>query len=118
MAKDDYFVIVGKILSFLYARLKGKTDRDISYLQPNTPDFPINQEYFDTIVINMYEEGLITGVNTVRAWGGDVINIGFKEDLRITHKGIEYIVNNRKIFNSLKNAPYVGWLVELLDTEK
>ena len=27
MAKDDYYILVGKVLAYLYARLKGKNDQ-------------------------------------------------------------------------------------------
>ena len=41
MAKDDYFVLVYKILAYLYECIKGKKKLDFSYLQPMTKDFPV-----------------------------------------------------------------------------
>ncbi|MCH3961453.1 MAG: hypothetical protein LKF53_02040 [Solobacterium sp.] len=46
MGKDDYDVIVCKILTYLYAVLKNCRKRNDDYLQPMTKDFPIDADYF------------------------------------------------------------------------
>ena len=46
MAKDDYFVLVYKILKYLYKCLKSGTSIDFNYLAYETKDFPVHKEYF------------------------------------------------------------------------
>ena len=47
MAKDDYHVIMCKILIYLYKRLKRKSKvLPEEYLIPLTKYFPIHEEYF------------------------------------------------------------------------
>ena len=45
MAKDDYFVLVYKLLRYLYRCLKQGTPADWDLISPNSKDFPVNQEY-------------------------------------------------------------------------
>lgn len=73
MAKDDYFVLEGKILVFLYRKLKGSSAKDAEeYLQPHTKDFPISEEYFRFVIGSLAEEGYISGYKIVKAWGGGI----------------------------------------------
>lgn len=46
MAKDDYFVLVNKLLRYLYKCLKQGIALDWELLAPGTKDFPIHEEYF------------------------------------------------------------------------
>lgn len=45
MAKDDYDVLVFKILTYLYRKLKEDYE-DETYLFPLTNDFPVKEEHF------------------------------------------------------------------------
>ena len=113
MAKDDYFVIVGKILGFLYLRLKHKTKKGIEYLQPMTKDFPIMQDYFEYVIRNLQNAGYIDGVTIIRAWGGDVIMMDVTEGIHITPKGIEYLKDNGTIHKILEKLPEFSGLASL-----
>lgn len=98
MAKDDYDRLVCIILTYLYAMLKGKTEeRPEIYLQPLTKEFPVTEEYFNFIIESLVNEGYITGVRIVKAWGGDIINISGMSGIRITPDGIHYLCNNSKM---------------------
>lgn len=103
MAKDDYNRIVCIILTYLYARLKGKTDsKPEVYLQPLTKEFPITEEYFNFIIDSMLKEGHIEGVKLIRAWGGDIINITGMSGIRITKEGIDYLCESSSMRNVLE----------------
>ena len=107
MAKDDYNRIVCIILTYLYAKIKGKTEEKPEvYLQPMTKDFPVSEEYFAFILENMLKDGYIDGIKFIRAWGGDVINISGMSNIRITADGIQYLCENsgmRKVLEWLRD---------------
>ena len=67
MAKDDYFVIVYKILAYLYARLKKGEPVEAEMLMYDGGLFQINREYWVYIIDNMLEQGYIKGLHNVRA---------------------------------------------------
>ena len=56
MARDDYYVLVYRILEHLYKCLRASKRADIDYIKPLTKDFPIEQEYFDYIFRNLLKE--------------------------------------------------------------
>ena len=105
MAKDDYHVIVYKILSYIYARLKKGEPVEPEMLMYDGGLFQINREYWVYIFANMLEEGYINGLHNVRAGNGYYI----KEQLgncEITPKGIEYLSENslmKRVKNFLKD---------------
>lgn len=94
MAKDDYFVFVYKVLKYLYDCLKGKKKLDFEYLQPLTKDFPIEEEYFNYIIENIYKKGYIEGIVIVPILGTAQNKIKYTESIRITPEGIEYLLDN------------------------
>ena len=113
MAEDDYFVIAGKVLGFLYLRLKGKTKKSVEYLQPMSKDFPVMPEYFEYVVSNLQNDGYIDGVTIIRAWGGNVIMMDVTEGVQITPKGIEYLKDNGTIHKILEKIPEFAGLASL-----
>ena len=104
VAKDDYYIIVTKILVYLYKKYK-QLEVDQNYILPMTKDFPIQeQQLFDTIEM-MIDQGLIKG-NVTKAWGGEIIAIDYAS-LKILPGGIDYLQDNskvRKICETLKEA--------------
>ena len=96
MAKDDYFVLVGRILVYLYSRLKGRDGRDpMEYLQPGTKEFPISRDYFDYIIRHMYKNGFLEGMELRCSPDGEVLEAFVSERTQITPAGIEYLEDNR-----------------------
>ena len=88
MSKDDYYVIVTKILVYLYKKYK-QLGVDQDYILPMTKDFPIQeQQLFDTIEM-MIDLGLIKG-NVTKAWGKEIIAIDYAS-LKILPGGIDYL---------------------------
>ena len=97
MSKDDYHIIVYKILIYLYDCIKGKKTFSFEYLQYGTKTFPIEEEYWNYIIENMYEEGYITGVVLIPIMGQSAKGVRITSDIRITPKGIEYLQDNSMI---------------------
>ena len=97
MAKDDYDVIVFKILTYLYAVLKGKEvftkeKYDIAIGKKN-----INEQYLHRIYKLMSDEGLVEELAFTRAWGSVVIPLFDESDMMITAKGIHFLEENDKM---------------------
>ena len=55
MAKDDRPVLFCNVLIYLYKVLKGKQERDEYYIQPFTKDFPISEDYLQTVLIELQD---------------------------------------------------------------
>lgn len=93
MAKDDYFVIVYRILNYLYECFKAGERPDMEMFGPVA--LRINNGYWVNVMESLYNEGYITGVSVIKSIGG---SSGIKLlDLKITQKGIEYLQDNSKM---------------------
>ncbi len=97
MAKDDYDVIVFKILTYLYALLKGKEIFDQAKYDKAISKKDINEEYLLRVYKMMSDEGLIEELAFKRAWGQDLIALFDESDMIITAKGIHYLEENDKM---------------------
>ncbi len=98
MAKDDYFVIVYKLLSYLYMQLKTGEDIDEKMIGHDSPILQINKRYWNYIMENLIKDEYIT-CSTVKVWGREIIY-----DLRtveITPAGIAY-VSDHSLFEKVK----------------
>ena len=80
MAQDDYFVIVYKLLKYLYDCLKKGTKASEEILTPEF--FGINEDYWEYIIRNLYQEGYVDGGN------GTTVGV-----YRITENGYIEIAN-------------------------
>ena len=104
MAKDDYEVIVCKILIYYYACLKRKTVFDEQALHHAIGVKDLNESYLTDILIMMQDDGLISGVKHVTAWGTESIITSGLNEIRITSAGIKLIKDNsvyERIFKPL-----------------
>jgi hypothetical protein len=97
MAKDDYNVIVYKILTYLYATLKGKEVFTQIKYDKAIDKKHINEDYLIRIYRMMSEEGLIENANFTKAWGRVYIPLFEERELEITAKGIHYLEDNSKM---------------------
>ncbi len=97
MAKDDYDVLVFKILTYLYACMKRKIVFDETVFSKTTGRDKISEEYFADVLRLMQGEGLIEGVGVVKAWGADYILASDLRDMSITAEGIHYLKDNSKM---------------------
>ncbi|MDO4662479.1 MAG: YjcQ family protein [Tissierellia bacterium] len=105
MAKDDYDVLVFKILTYLYRKLKDNYIDDM-YLCPLTDDFPVRDDYFISIFEDLEDKGYIKNLILTKAWGGDVVGYDLSK-IKITGDGIAYLRDNsrmKKLINLIKEA--------------
>ena len=93
MAKDDYHVIVYQILAYLYTQLKSGDAVDADLLKHDGPYLGINERYWQFIMINMLNQGFVTGYTIKKTWGESVI-ISDLDNAQITPAGIEYLCDN------------------------
>lgn len=93
MAKDDYFVIVYQVLSYLYVKLKEGVRPDPELLKPGGKYLNINERYWTYVMFNLLNDGFITGITVTKLWGKEMI-IENLEDCQITPRGIEYLCDN------------------------
>lgn len=91
MAKDDYHVIVCKILKYLYACLKTGEDVDSDKLMEIIGDLP--ERYAEYIIRALHEEGYVTGSYSETMRGKEKPQL--TSETMITPKGIEYIADNK-----------------------
>lgn len=96
MARDDYFVIVYKILKYLYECLKSGETPDI-YNILTAETYGVNQSYFEYIITELFEEEYIKGVSMINAIGRVTPVIKITPNITIKPKGIEYLQDNSTI---------------------
>ena len=100
MAKDDYYVIVYQVLSYLYQCLKKGVDVDDKKLQPESL-YGISRKYWYYIMKHMAEDGLIEGIDFAESIGGTPSVVGL-ENAEITPDGIGYLLDNNLIAKARK----------------
>ena len=88
MAKDDYFVLVYKILAYLYTVLKEGRSPDAKMLQYDSTLLGVNEPYWAYIMENLQAQGYITGLTVVAR------SISNLERCQITPDGIAYLFEN------------------------
>lgn len=99
MARDDYFVIVYQILSYLYQCLKKGKEPDPSALSYGSMMLQINKKYWIYIIKTLLEEGYIRGAAVSYVDNEtDIVGLNLME---ITPAGIEYL-NENSLFEKAK----------------
>ena len=93
MAKDDYYVIVYKLLAYLYIQLKTGEPVEIDFVSNEGKLFKINSAYWTYIMRHLLSDGYIEGISITKAMGG-VYFVDNLENIMITPKGIDYLCNN------------------------
>lgn len=93
MAKDDYYVIVYKILAYLYSQLKKGESIDAKMLMYDGGLFQINRKYWVYIFSNMTQQGYIRGLRNIEVGNGYYIEQQLPE-CEITPLGIDYLCDN------------------------
>ena len=84
MAKDDYFVVMYKILAYLYQCLKDGVKPNIDKAKEVVG---INKVYWNAVICDCIENGYIrTPIK--------FINLEDCRDISVTSKGIEYLEEN------------------------
>lgn len=110
MSKNDYHVLAYRLLAYLYACLKDGTQPDMEYLQYNTKDFPIGEDYWNYLLCSLLESGYIRGAEVVQMPRIPQPRVKVIAALQITPMGIEYLLEN----SMMKKA--VGFLKSIKET--
>lgn len=97
MAKDDYDVIVYRVLVYLYACMKREIIYQDATFQASVRKNVDSDEYFTDALRMMQTEGLIEGLAFVKAWGNDTIMLSRFQDAKITAQGIRYLMENTRM---------------------
>lgn len=101
MAKDDYYVIVYKLLAYLYVCLKNGESVDERLIDSKGKLLDINESYWLYIIRHLYDDGYVEGISITRAYGKMYI-VDNLQDIMITPKGIDYLCNN-SLFEKAKS---------------
>lgn len=96
MARDDYFIVVYKILMYLYNCIKSGENPDI-YNVLTAESYGISESYFDYIIYEMASGGYIRGVSVFNVLGRQAPCVKLTSGVVITPKGIEYLQENSAI---------------------
>ncbi len=94
MAKDDYDVMVYRVLVYYYACLKRKIAFDDATFQETVRKHTDSEAYWNDVLNMMQGEGLLSGLTFTRAWGHDLILASSPRDAQITAAGIHYLKEN------------------------
>lgn len=118
MAKDDYDVIVYRVLVYLYACLKRRIQFDAVSFQASVKKDVKSEEYFSKVLEMMQEEQLIRGLEFAHASGKVTILMTDVSEAEITPAGIHYLQENsrmKRIGEALKQAvDVIAGLAQLL----
>lgn len=95
MARDDYYVIVAKILRYLYECLKKGIEPDINSIF--LKELGINRNYYDYVVESLLEYGYIHGFISEIVLGNTEVMKKVFYNLQITPDGIAYLKENSLI---------------------
>lgn len=116
MAKDDYEVVLYKLLVYLYAVKKRKTPFEFTTFSKAVKNGVESEQYFIDILRMAQDEGLITGLTFKKVWGNDYIPLNDTSDAEITAEGIRYLKDNKKMQEIGKKLKEMGELVAGLAT--
>ena len=97
MAKNDYFVMAYKLLKYLYDCLKHGQAADLRLIQCESKYFPVDENYFNYLLVNLASDGYITGVTPVPMMNETYPGAKVTSEIMITPRGIEYLQENNKM---------------------
>lgn len=105
MAKNDYYVIVYRVLMYLYNCLR---QDEVVDMQKLTPEYlHINQRYFEYIFDTLYDEGLILN----KAYYEDMLGKHLESDIMISPKGISFLHENSTIDKVKKSVKGIAVII-------
>lgn len=108
MSKDDYFVIVYRLLKYLYGCLKKSKMPSMEVLDADF--FSIDTPYWEYIITSLHTEGYISGVVLFPVMGKREDGVKITPQIKITPKGIQYLQENsmlQKVKEAVKDIAVV-----------
>ena len=104
MAKDDYYVIVQKILDYLYMQLKNGENTNPDFIKNDGFLFKINERYWTYIIVHMLKDGYIEGVTVTNLSDDSHLNeIIYNNALEIIRKTKNSDTEKSIVFNKKIN---------------
>lgn len=110
MAQNDYFVIVYRVLKYLYDCLKKGEKPEAEYLVASTYNIPEN--YWIYILLSLINEEYIKGIRVDHTKDGVIL--GDLQEAIITPKGIEYLFENSLIEKAKKTLKDVKDMIPFI----
>ena len=110
MAQNDYFVIVYRVLKYLYDCLKKGEKPEAEYLVASTYNIPEN--YWIYILLSLINEEYIKGIRVNHTKDG--VFFGDLQEAIITPKGIEYLFENSLIEKAKKTLKDVKDMIPFI----
>ena len=110
MAQNDYFVIVYRVLKYLYDCLKKGEKPEAEYLVASTYNIPEN--YWIYILLSLINEEYIKGIRVNHTNEGVIF--GDLQEAIITPKGIEYLFENSLIEKAKKTLKDVKDMIPFI----
>ena len=105
MAKNDYYVIVYRVLMYLYNCLR---QDEVVDMQKLTPEYlHINQRYFEYIFDTLNDEGLILN----KVYYEDMLGKHLESDIMISPKGISFLHENSTIDKVKKSVKGIAVII-------
>lgn len=97
MAKDDFFVIAYKILSYLYECNKTGKHPAIEDFNYHCAMFSIPESYWQQIMGDLIDKGYISGASKVECTERSQPGIKINPGVAITMDGVEFLQENSKM---------------------
>lgn len=97
MAQDDMFVVMYKIIAYLYDCMKTGIEPDNNKWSADSLDIP--KSYWDKVVKELVEHGLIDGVMIIKAANRDIIR---PTDPKVTMEGVQFAQENSMMSKAAK----------------
>ena len=113
MARDDYDVVVFKILLYYYAVFKGTILFNKAEFKRAIKCDSFTDGYLERVLKLMSEENLIDEVYVSKVWGNQYMMLNDLSDIEITAEGIHYLKENSGMENVKK---YLLDHVEMIST--
>lgn len=90
MAKDDYEVVMYKILKYLYECMKNDREAELEHFAWNSKMFDIPQNYWCEIIASLVKRGYIEGFEIIDKTK-DAPQIQTDRPFKITYEGVEFL---------------------------
>ncbi|GAB2022428.1 hypothetical protein RyT2_15020 [Pseudolactococcus yaeyamensis] len=92
MAKDDFYYIAFKILTYLYTCEKSGEPIDKTVFEPQ--NYRINYSYLGFVFKELSDEGYIKGLDFMPTKSDTIVDF---DEMRISIKGIDFLEDNDKM---------------------
>ena len=100
MAQDDMFVVMYKILAYLYDCMKRGIEPKRSMLAHDGGMLNINESYWARIMKELVDHGYLEGVVVDGTWQGNLI-VNIVQPI-VTMEGVEFLQENSRMQKALK----------------